>query len=73
MVAGGFALLATTGAISGTLGLAPVLGLGLVAGAGGMGLMAISECGGPLRCISASNQCCGILLTRRGLRCPRSC
>ena len=42
-------------------GIAPLLGgLGLVgaAGAAGMSLMAMAECGGPMLCVAASGQCC---------------
>ena len=76
---GGFALLAAAGVttnLAPTFPLAPVLGgLGLMTaiGAGGMGLMAMSECGGPFRCQSASGQCCLVLITTRGILCPASC
>ena len=70
VVAGGFALLAVSGVASNVAGagaaagaasaIAPVLGgLGLVgAGAAGMGLMAMADCGGPMLCVAASGQCC---------------
>ena len=74
LLPGGYALLALSGIVY--YPWAPVLtGMGLVGGAGavGMGLMAKSECGGPVRCISASNQCCFVLITIRGVICPASC
>ena len=76
---GGFALLAAAGVttnLAANLPLAPVLGgLGLMTaiGAGGMGLMAMSDCVGPFRCQSASSQCCLVLITTRGILCPASC
>ena len=32
-----------------------------------------SECGGPKRCRSASNQCCWVLITTASVVCPASC
>ena len=85
---GGFALLkavgigSTTilgGATAGGLGLAgiaPVLGgLGLVgvAGAAGMAVMSVTQCGGPVSCVSESGMCCRLLFNTRGAVCPASC
>ena len=60
----------------GTAGIAPILGgLGLVgaAGAGGMALMSMADCGGPFVCVAPSGQCCMVLITFRGFLCPASC
>ena len=51
-------------------------GLGLVgvAGAAGMTLMAMAECGGPMLCVAASGQCCVLGVGIRGpIGCPASC
>ena len=82
VVAGGFALLASSAVAAqavgglGAVGLAPVLGgLGLAgtAGVAGMGLMmAMEECVGPL-CVAASGQCCLLTMGTRGIQCPDSC
>ena len=74
-VAGGAAAAAVTGGLGlGAAGIAPILGgLGLV-GAAGVGLMAMSECGGPTFCVASSGQCCFLGLNVRGQRaCPQSC
>ena len=77
---GGFALIAATGIVSNVVGgagaIAPILGgLGLVgaAGAGGMALMSMADCGGPFLCVAPSGQCCMVLITFRGFLCPASC
>ena len=77
---GGFALIAATGIVSNVVGgagaIAPILGgLGLVgaAGAGGMALMSMADCGGPFVCVAPSGQCCLVLITFRGFLCPASC
>ena len=60
----------------GTAGIAPILGgLGLVgaAGAGGMALMSMADCGGPFLCVAPSGQCCLLAITFRGFLCPDSC
>ena len=77
VVSGGFALLAATG-VTGSLvgGLTPVLGgLGLVgvAGAAGMTVMSMEQCGGPFMCVAPTGQCCFLALTFRGTLCPQSC
>ena len=75
VVAGGFALLASSAVAAqglGAVGLAPVLGgLGLAAVAGA-GVMAMSECSAPL-CIATSGQCCLLTMDTRGVVCPLSC
>ena len=78
VVAGGFALLASSAVAAqavgglGAVGLAPVLGgLGLAA-VGGAGVMAMSECSAPL-CIATSGQCCLLTMDSRGIVCPLSC
>ena len=51
-------------------------GLGLVgvAGAAGMTLMAMAECGGPMLCVAASGQCCFLGMgIRAAIGCPASC
>ena len=74
---GGAAAAAGVGAAGlGTAGIAPILGgLGLVgaAGAGGMVLMSMADCGGPFVCVAPSGQCCLLAITFRGFLCPDSC
>ena len=84
-MSGGFALLATTSAaLAGPAATASILPLLLaplgvvgVVGTAGLTMMSLQECGGPLRCVSASNQCCGLLISIRGANvrfpCPASC
>ena len=77
VVSGGFALLAATG-IASTFPavLTPILGgLGLMgaAGAAGLGVMAMTQCGGPIRCVSPGGQCCFLLISVRGPLCPAQC
>lgn len=75
VVSGGFALLGATATATGgpTTLLGPILaGLGLM-GVAGMGLMSMMECGGPVRCVSVSGQCCWLLISRAGIECPLSC
>ena len=81
VVGGGFALLATTSAaLAGPAATASILpyllaplGLVGVVGTAGLTMMAMTECGGPISCVSVSNQCCGLLLSIRGPVCPASC
>ena len=81
VVGGGFALLATTSAaLAGPAATASILpyllaplGLVGVVGTAGLTIMAMTECGGPTRCVSASNQCCELLISSGGVLCPASC
>ena len=77
VVGAGAAVAAGALATIGAGGIAPVLGgLGLVgvAGAAGMTLMAMAECGGPMLCVAASGQCCFLGMgIRTEIGCPASC
>ena len=52
--------------------LAP-LGVVGVVGTAGLTMMSLQECGGPVRCVSSSNQCCFLLFNFQGALCPASC
>lgn len=56
--------------------LAP-LGLVGMMGSAGMSMMTRGQCGGPIRCVSSSGQCCMLLINISGagvrFRCPASC
>ena len=81
VLSGGFALLATTAtALGGPAATASILPLLLaplgvvgVVGTAGLTIMALSECGGPRLCVSASSQCCELLLNTAGPFCPAAC
>ena len=78
---GGFALLAASGVsvvgAGGAAGLTAALpavlaGVGL-AGAAGLGMMSLTQCGSPLMCSAPSGQCCFLALDRGRIVCPISC
>ena len=79
LLQGGFALLATTStALGGPAATASILPLLLaplgvvgVVGTAGLTIMAMSECGGPMLCVSPSGQCCFLNLMTGA--CPESC
>ena len=81
VVAGGFALLASTATVAAgqaaTASLLPSLlaplGLVGVLGTAGITMMAMTECGGPTRCLTSYGQCCFLLLSIRGAVCPALC
>ena len=82
VVAGGFALLATTATAAAgqaaTASLLPLLlaplGVVGVVGTAGLTMMTLQECGGPMLCVSARGQCCFLGLDmRQNNGCPESC